>query len=111
MKHVVIVERRLSDWYMYVPALDGGISLRSPADAPLRAAGLLWAESGVVVDPRHVEVLWPNSGDMLLPATPADVEILHDDGAWYPGAHVGWLRQRDRSWRALACYVVAGVQW
>ncbi len=75
------------------------------------AAGFHWSETGVAIDPQHVEVLQPADGDMLLPAAPVEVSILHDDGAWYPGRQVGWLRQRDRSWRALVCYLVAGVQW
>ena len=111
MKYVVIMEDRPHGWYMHVPAMDRHLRVTSPADAPLRLACLHWAETGVALNPEHVEVLQPANGEVLLPATPADVEILHDDGAWYSGRHVGWLRQRDRSWRALVCYLVAGVQW
>jgi hypothetical protein len=111
VKYPVIMERRLTDWYMHLPAVDRCLPVSSPADAPRRAARFLSAETGAAVDPQHVEVLQPVAGDVLLPATPAEVAILHDDGAWYPGRRVGWLRQRDRSWRALVCYVVAGVQW
>ena len=111
MKYTVIMESRRADWYMHVPALDRSLRVNSPADAPMRAAIIHWAETGVAIDPQHVEVLQPAAGDMLLPAGPLEVSILHDDGAWYPGRHVGWLRQRDRSWRALVCYLVAGVQW
>jgi hypothetical protein len=77
----------------------------------MRAACFHWSQTGVAIDPQQVEVLQPADGDMLLPAAPVEVSILHDDGACYPGRHVGWLRQRDRSWRALVCYLVAGVQW
>jgi hypothetical protein len=105
------MENRRADWYMHVPALDRSLRVSSPADAPMRAAHFHWTETGVAIDPQHVEVLQPAVGDMLLPAAPMEVSILHDDGACYPGRHVGWLRQRDRSWRALVCYLVAGVQW
>ena len=111
MKYTVIMESRRAGWYMHVPALDRSLPVNSPADAPRRAAHFHWAETGVAIDPQQVEVLQPATGAMLLPAAPMDVSILHDDGACYPGRHVGWLRQRDRSWRALVCYLVAGVQW
>lgn len=111
MKYTVIMESRRADWYMHVPVLDRSFRVNSPADAPMRAARFHWAETGVAIDPQHVEVLQPADGDVLLPAAPMEISILHDDGACYPGRHVGWLRQRDRSWRALVCYLVAGVQW
>jgi hypothetical protein len=111
VKYTVIMESRRLGWYMHVPALDRGLPVSSPEDAPMRAARFHWAETGVALDPQHVEVLRPADGDILLPAGPAEVAILHVDGAWYPGSHVGWLRQQDRSWRALVCYRVAGVQW
>jgi hypothetical protein len=111
VKYVVIMETRLGDWYMHVPAMDLGVRVNSPADAPLSAARLLSAATGAAIDPVQVVVLRPASRELLIPATPADVVIRHDDGAWYSGRHVGWLRQRDRSWRALVCYLVAGVQW
>jgi hypothetical protein len=108
---VVIIEDRLGDWYLHVPALDLGLPVNSPADAPLSAARLVSAATGAAIDPNQVEVLRPANSEVLLPATPAEVTIRHDDGALYSGRHVGWLRQRDRSWRALVCYLVAGVQW
>jgi len=111
VKYTVILESRRVDWYMHVPALNRGLRANSPADAPMRAAHLHWAETGEAIDPQHVDVLQAAAGDILLPAAPLEVSILHQDGACYPGRHIGWLRQRDRSWRALVCYLVAGVQW
>ena len=111
MKYVVIMERRLSDWFMHVPALDRGVLVRSPADALDRAARLISAVTGGAIDPEQIAVQQSAPGALLLPVVPAEVEILHDDGDWYSGRHVGWLKQRDHSWRALVCYQVADVQW
>lgn len=111
MTHVVVMEKRLADWGMHVPAIDLCLPVNSPADAPLFAARLLSTATGAAVGPDQVEVLLSDRSQILFPATPVEVGIRHHDGAWYPGRHVGWLRQPNRSWRALVCYLVAGVQW
>jgi len=51
-------------------------------------------------------------GSDVLVATPSSpVAARHIDGVWHAGQRRGWVRQADKSWRALVCYVVDGVQW
>ena len=46
MTYVVIMEKRLADWCMHVPAIDFCLPVNSPADAQLFAARLLSPATG-----------------------------------------------------------------
>lgn len=111
MEHVAIVERQDLTWYVHIPELQLGTPVDEPSDAHDAAARLVAAAAGVSMGEVQVEVRLVRTGDVLVSTVPSPVRARHFDGVWHDGERGGWVRQPDRSWRALICYVVDGVRW
>ena len=111
MQFVVIVERHLLQWSVYLPDLSVGSPVPEPNDVHASAAALVTAATGVPAQDVHIAVHLAVFGDTVLPAPPTDVEVRHTDGSWRGAEHVGWIRRRDGSWRPLVRYAADGARW
>lgn len=109
MEHVAIVERRDLTWSVHIPELQVCTPVDEPSNAHAAAARLIAAAAGGVTG--TVDVRLVRAGDLLVSTESTPVRARHFDGIWHDGQRRGWVRQFDRSWRALICYVVDGVQW
>ncbi len=82
-----------------------------PSDAHDAAARLVAVAAGVGMGEVQVEARLVRAGDALVSTVPSPVRARHFDGVSHDGQRKGWVRQPDKSWRALICYVIDGVQW
>ena len=111
MEHVAIVEHQDLTWYVPVPDLQLSTPVDKPGDAHDAAARLVAVAAGVDMGEVQVEARLLRAGDVLVSTVSSPVRARHLDGVWHDGQRKGWVRQPDKSWRALICYVIDGVQW
>jgi hypothetical protein len=111
VQFVAIVERRLMQWYVYIPALASGGSVPELDDVQAFANALVTAATSLSPGDVQISVHVARTTDTLLPTSPTDVEVRHNDGIWRTAQHKGWLRQRDGSWEPLISYPAHGVVW
>ena len=111
MKFVAIVERRLLQWYVQIPALASGGSVPESHDVQAFATTLVTAATSLSPEDVQISLQVARATDTLLRTSPTDVEIRHNDGIWRPAQQKGWLRQRDGSWEPLISYPAHGVVW
>lgn len=111
MEFVAIVERRLLEWHVYLPLLATGGPVPAPNDVQSYATALVTAATGRAPADVQITVQLAVQADTVLRTSPTDVETRHQDGTWRVAQHVGWLRQRDGSWKPLVCYTADGVTW
>ena len=111
MQFVAIVERRLMQWYVYIPALGSGGSVPGPNDVQAFATALVTAATSLLPGDIQISLHSARTTDMLLPTSPTEVEVRHKDGIWRAAKHKGWLRQRDGSWKPLISYPAHGAVW
>ena len=111
MQYVAIVERRLLGWYIYLPALGTEGSVPQPNDVHASAHALAAAATGLSPSEVQVSLHLSVQSNTVLPAPPMDVEVQHTDGTWRAAQQSGWVRQPDRSWRALVDYPADGATW
>jgi hypothetical protein len=108
---VAIVERRLLDWYIYIPVLGSGGSATELTAVQTCATALATAATGLAPADLQISVHRVLQADTLLPVAPMDVQIQHTDGTWRAAQHIGWVRPRDGGWNPLVCYVADGTTW
>lgn len=111
MQFVAIVERRLMQWYVYIPALASGGSVPEPNDVQAFTTALVTAATSLSPGDVQLSLHLARTTDTLLPTSPTEVEIRHNDGIWRAAQHKGWLRQRDGSWKPLISYPARGAVW
>lgn len=111
MEFAAIVEQRTTHWYVHIPALSTGGALPHRDNARACAIALVAAATGVPPGDPQVSLHNAAPGQTLLPTSPTDVDVRHDDGVWRTAQHTGWLRQWHGSWRPLVSYAADGVTW
>ncbi len=109
--HLAIVQHQNLTWYVHIPELQLSTSVAKPSDAHDAAARLVAVAAGVAMGEVRVEARLVRPGDALVSTVSSPVRARHFDGVWRDGQRRGWVRQPDKSWRALISYVVDGVQW
>jgi hypothetical protein len=109
--HIAIVERHDMTWHVHVPELSLSASVDQPSDAFDAAARLLAEAADLAPGEVQVDVRLVRASDLLVSTASSPVRARHFDGAWHTGQCTGWVRQANRSWRALVCYVIDGVRW
>ncbi|MCF6509816.1 hypothetical protein E9549_20840 [Blastococcus sp. MG754426] len=108
---MALVERQALTWYVHIPELQLSTPVKEPNAAHDAAARLLADAAGVAIGEVQVDARLIRSGDVLVSTVSSPVRARHFDGVWHHGQRRGWVRQADKSWRALICYVVDGIQW
>lgn len=111
MEHVAIVERHQRTWFVHVPELQIGMPIDDPNEAPDTAARLIAETAGLAPGEVQIAVRLVRQSDVLVSTASSPVRARHFDGAWHAGHRRGWVRQANKSWRAVVCYVIDGVQW
>lgn len=108
---VAIVERRLMQWYVSIPALACSGPVPEPDDAQACATALVTAATSLSPGDVQISFQSARATDTLLPTSPTDVKVRHTDGVWRAAQQKGWLRQRDGSWKPLVSYPAHGTVW
>jgi hypothetical protein len=111
MKLVVIVERRTTHRYVYIPALDTGTALADRDEPGACARVLVTAALGAPAADLQMTLHHARLGETVVSTPTVDVEVLHDDGVWRTAQHTGWLRHWHGSWGPLVTYMVDGISW
>jgi hypothetical protein len=111
VEHIAILEYQPSTWYVHVPAIGTGVAVGEPSAACDSAARLIARTTGCAPGELLMAVRLVRTSDVLVSVASSPVNARHVDGVRHLGQCRGWIRQADRSWRALISYVVDGVQW
>jgi hypothetical protein len=111
MQFTAIVERRLLQWYLYLPTLGTEGPVSDPNDVQASADALAAAATGLSPADVQVSLHLSVQSNTVLPAPPTDAEVQHTDGSWRAAQQTGWVRLSDTSWRVLVGYVAEGATW